>query len=130
MSMKKSFVEKLKKEEAYSIIKKILGDRFAPFNIKKYYDKDVVNLEDKKNPGQKWAYYNKNEKYLCLQVKDKANNFDTQICFFDDKIILLGYEKFNNNPHAKTMYQKEMFLKFGEAYKEYLHNQIDKELTL
>lgn len=128
--MKKCFVEKLKKEDAYSIIKKILGDRFKPFNIKKCYDNNVINYDDKNNPGQKWAYYQKDEKYLCLQVKDKLRDFDTQICLFDDKIILLGYEKFNNDKQAKIMYQKQMFLKFGEVYKDYLHKQIDDQLEM
>lgn len=127
--MKKTFVEKLDKKTTYSIIEKVFGDRFQFFDFEKVKSKKVNNLFNSDNQSC-WGFFHNEEKYLNIYACDTTDNFKTSICLFDDKIIVLGDERINNNKHIQLDYKQAMYKQFGGAYKRFLHAELDKQLEL
>lgn len=127
--MKKTFVEKLDKKAAFSILEKVFGERFQIYEIEDIKSKKITKLynEDKKSC---WGFFHNQDKYLNIYAYDTASNHNSSICMFDDKIIVLGDEAINNNKHIQLAYKQAMFKQFGGAYKRYLHAELNKELEM
>ncbi|HAJ77591.1 MAG TPA: hypothetical protein DCO89_00785 [Clostridiales bacterium] len=123
--MKNSFVKKLDREDVGKIIKFVYGDQFELLNFENRSNK-VNKYVVPNEPNSRWAYYDKEGKYLCVLVKDKKTNFITRVCLLEDRAIMLGYEEFNNNFHVSDRYLKAMFFTFGYSYRRFLHRQINE----